>query len=143
MAGEDREVFQAVAEIYRHAKAHHGIAGSILIILVEDETKVKSQVSWEHRRDALTGFCGPKEDHVCVPTYEVVVEARTSGYDNILNAFSADKVGGFARVIMVYPLHASLSHLVLTVTCTCGCFDSAWVRNQWDRIDVLWSEECF
>jgi hypothetical protein len=105
----------------------------LFVILAEDETKVKSRVCWEHRLDALTGFCGPKEDHVCIPKYNVVVGSSEPGYNKIMEAFAKDKVGGFVRVIMVCPLHAKLSHLVLSVICTCGCFDSKWVKSQCER----------
>jgi hypothetical protein len=59
-----------------------------------------------------------------------------------MDAFSTDKVGGSARVIMVCPLYLNLLHLILSVTCTCGCFDSAWVSGQWERIDSIWKEDC-
>jgi hypothetical protein len=42
----------------------------------------------------------------------------------------------------VCPLYFALPRLVLSITYTCGCFDSAWVRRQWDRIDMLWIEDC-
>ena len=39
--GEHVDIFQSVAKIYKDAKAAHGIVGPVLVILVEDETKVK------------------------------------------------------------------------------------------------------
>jgi hypothetical protein len=60
----------------------------------------------------------------------------------IVDSFRKDKIGGYARVIVVCPLYSTLPRLVLSVTCTCGCFDSTWVRRQWDRIDMLWIEDC-
>jgi hypothetical protein len=90
---------------------------------VEDETKVKNQVCWEHKLDALTGFCGPKENHVCIPTYQLVVGGGKAGFNKIMDSFANDKLGDFIQVIMVCPLHAHLSRLVLTVTYTCGCFN--------------------
>ena len=89
----------------------------------------------------MTGFCGLKEDHICVPTFKVVVGEGEPRFNRILDAFAADKVGGFARVIMVCPLHDKLPRLVLTVTCTCRCFYSNWICNQWDCIDTLWDSE--
>jgi hypothetical protein len=131
-----------VAEVYRHAKLKCKVIGPILIILAEDETKIKSRVCWEQKWDTLAGFCRPKENHVCVPSYKVVVGSSEPGYEKIVDSFRKDKIGSYARVIVVCPLHSALPRLVLSVTCTCGCFDSAWVRRQWDRIDMLWIEDC-
>jgi hypothetical protein len=71
--GEYKEVFQSVARIYKQAMEHHGLQAPIPVILAEDKTKVKSKVCWEHKLDALTKFYVPKDDHVCVPTYKVIV----------------------------------------------------------------------
>jgi hypothetical protein len=60
----------------------------------------------------------------------------------VLDAFWTNKVGDFARVIVVNPLHDKLPRLVLTVCCTCKCFDSTWVKKQWHLIDHLWVQEC-
>ena len=135
-------MFRVVVDIYKQAIAHHELAGPIPVILAKDETKVKNRVCWEHRLDAVTGFCGSKDEHVCIPTYKVILGLRSAGYNNIMDVFGNDKVGGFAQVIMVCLLHAKLPRLVLSVTYTCGCFDSIWVGSQWERIDCLWSAEC-
>jgi hypothetical protein len=55
-----------VAQIYKQAKKAHGILDPILVILAEDETKVRGRVAWDHCWDTLEGFCGPKDDHICV-----------------------------------------------------------------------------
>ena len=120
---------------------HHGLQALIPMLLVEDKTKIKARLCWEHRLDALIGFCRPKEDHICIPTFKVVVGEGELKYNRILDAFAADKVGGFARVIMICLLHDKLPRLVLTVTCTYRCFYSNWVHNQWDCIDALWDFE--
>jgi hypothetical protein len=124
-----RQVFQSVAEVYRQAKLKCKVTGPIPVILTEDETKVKSRVCWEQKWDTLAGFCGPKENHVCVPSYKVVVGSGESGYEKIVDSFRKDKIGGYARVIVVCPLHSTLPRLVLSITYTCGCFDSAWIRR--------------
>ena len=45
--GEHAEIFAAVAQIYKDAKAAHNIMGPVPVILAEDETKVKGRVAWE------------------------------------------------------------------------------------------------
>jgi hypothetical protein len=77
------------------------------------------------RWDTFEGFCGPKEDHISVSDYKVVVGMGDFGYDNIVDGFRTNRVGAFARIIMVNPLHYSLPRLVLVITCTCNCFDAS------------------
>lgn len=137
IAGEHSEIFASVAQIYRDAKAKHMIVGPVPILLAEDETKVKGRIAYEAKWDTLSGFCGSKVDHVCVSKYKPVVGSRDNGYNKIVDSFRSDKIGGFARVVMVNPLHQSLPRLVLVVNCTCNCFDASLVKNQWRVIDDL------
>ena len=91
----------------------------------------------------MVGFCGPKENHVCIPHYKSIVGDSELGYNKMVESFKLDKVGGFARVIVVNPLHEKLPRLVLVACCTCGFFNSQWVRQQWDQIDNLWMQHCY
>jgi hypothetical protein len=142
IAGEHAIIFQCVASIYMEAKKAHGITGPILVLLAEDETKVKSRIAWESQTNSLLGFCGTKESHVCVSCFKPKVGDGQVGYDNVMDAFRNDKIGSFARVIVVNPLYDKLPKLVLVVSCTCNCFDSSWVRSQWRTIDALWKDNC-
>jgi hypothetical protein len=92
--------------------------------------------------DSLAGFCGTKTDHVCVSNYKVIIDSGKLGYNKVVDAFQTNKVGGFAKVVMVNPLHDKVPCLVLAVCCACDCFDSEWVQRQWDTIDTLWRQEC-
>ena len=140
--GEHGEIFAAIANIYKDAKAAHGIVGSVPVILAEDETKVRTRVSYDQRFDSLAGFCGPKENHLCISNYKPIVGNGETGYNKIVDCFCSDRVAGFARVLMVSPLHEKLSKLVLCVSCTCNYFDSQWVKNQWSKINKLWEKHC-
>jgi hypothetical protein len=137
MHGEHASIFKAVVEIYKAAKEVHGVGGVVPIILAEDETKVKQRISWEPKFDTLVGFCGPKSDHSCISNYKPVVGVGDEGYNMIVDSFRSDKMGTFARVIVVNPLHVKLPRLVLSLSCTCNCFDSEWVKEQWKRIEEL------
>lgn len=64
-------MLRSVAKIFKQAKDMHEIIGPVLVILTENETKFKSRVSWEAKWDTLASFCGPRNDHVCVPDYKV------------------------------------------------------------------------
>jgi hypothetical protein len=135
-------LFVFVAHIYREAKVNHGVEGPILVILAEDETKVKARVSWDARSNGLVGFCGVKENRLCISIFRPHVGNGESGYAAIVDSFRQNVKGNFARVIMVNPLHALLPRLVLVVSCTCNRFNSDWVRNQWKTIDTLWKDSC-
>lgn len=97
ISGEHKDMFANVAEIYCEAKHVHGIVGPIPVILAEDETKVKGRVAWEQHSDTLSGFCGPKEGHVCVLYFKPIVGNGEEEYNQILDSFSTNKIGGFAR----------------------------------------------
>jgi hypothetical protein len=142
VASEHAAIFQCVAHIYIEAKAAHGVNGLVLVILAEDETKVKSRITWDAHTDVLAGFCSPKDGHECIVDFKPPVEEGEVGYESIVDAFQNFKTGSFVRVIMVNPLHAKLSRLVLAISCTYNCFDSSWVRKQWAHIDRLWKLHC-
>lgn len=87
ISGLHNEIFVAVAGIYKDTKEVHGINGLDLIILVEDETKIKGRVVWESKWDTLIGFYGPFDNDVCVFGFKPVVGSGQSGYKNIVDAF--------------------------------------------------------
>ena len=139
--GEHFEIFRTMTQIYKNTKAAHGITSLVPIILVEDETKVKGRIAWDHRSDTLVGFYGRKDDHACLSNYCELVGTSDKGYTKIVDVFRTNRIGAFARIMMVNPLHESLPRLVLVVTCTCNCFDSLRMRQQWLRIKNLWNKE--
>jgi hypothetical protein len=118
-----------VAQIYKDAKAAHGIVGPMLIIIAEVETKVNGRIACNHHWDTLTGLCGPNDNHVCVFNYNQVVGSGEEGYNKIVDIFCTNRVGALARVVMVNLLHQNLPRLVLVVMCICNCFDVPWVRQ--------------
>jgi hypothetical protein len=140
--GEHASIFKAVAEIYKTVMEVHGVGGIVLVILAEDETKVKQRISWEPKYDTLAGFCGPKSDHSCISDYKPVVGVGDEGYNMIVDSLRSDKMDTFAHVIVMNPLYVKLPRLVLSHSCTCNCFDSEWVKEQWKRIEELWQVDC-
>ena len=85
---------------------------------------------------------GLKIEHVCITTYKPKVGSGEDGYNRIVETFQCSQIGGFTRVIVVNLIHEKLLRLVLTVCCTCNCFDSQWMRRQWGVIKSLWDQEC-
>ena len=63
-------------------------------------------------------------------------------YNSILDSFAKNQIVGFARVIIVNPLHERSPKLTLFVYCTCNCFDAQWIQLQWNVIDKLWMLDC-
>ena len=61
----------------------------------------------------MLGFCGPIESYNCITDYKPTVGVGEVGYNKMLGSFQLDKVGGFARVIVVNPLHEKMPHLVM------------------------------
>lgn len=92
--------------------------------------------------DILSRFCNPKEGHVCVSHLKPIVGIGEKGYNQFLDSFRTNKIGGFARAIVINPLHLKLPRLVFVVCSTCNCFDAAWVRKQCSVIDSFWALEC-
>ena len=43
----------------------------------------------------------PKDDHICVFNYNVIVGKEDFGYNNIVDSFCTNCVGFFARIIKV------------------------------------------
>lgn len=101
--GEHREIFRGVAQIYKDTKVVHGIVGPMPILFIEDETKVKGWIAWDHHWDTLSGFCGPNEIHVCVFNFKQIVGSNDEGYNKIMDCFCTNRV--FAKIVMVNPLH--------------------------------------
>jgi hypothetical protein len=91
-------IFKCVAKIYKETKQAHNISGLVLVILVEDETEVKSKsiISWDSKGDNLIGFCDAKENHCCVINFNHVIGIREVGYNNVLEAFTNNKIASFA-----------------------------------------------
>lgn len=56
----------------------------------------------------MVGLCGPQENHACITDYKPTVGLKEAGYNKLVNSFRMDKVGGFARVIVVNPLHEKI-----------------------------------
>jgi len=94
-----------VVQIYADAKSVHNIVGPVLVILAKDKTKVKGRVAWEPKWDTLVGFYGPCENHICMPTFRPIVDSGEEGYRQLLGSFSSNRTSGFARVVVVNPLH--------------------------------------
>ena len=72
-----------------------------------------------------TNICGPKGNHVCQTRFKLVVRVGEDGYNVIIDAFKNNKLDGFARIVVVNPLHESLPRLVLVVYTTCNYFDAS------------------
>ena len=55
-----------------------------------------------------------------------------------MQALSDNRIVSFVSVRITNVSHG----LILVVACSCNCFDALRVRNQWEIINKLWSNEC-
>ena len=78
-----------------------------------------------------------------IADYKPKVGDVHDGYNKLIEFFILYKVEGFVKVIVVNPLHEKLPRLVLVACCISRCFDSAWIRAQWKKIDDLWTQHCY
>ena len=49
---------------------------------------------------------------MCISNYKPIIGIGDEGYSKILDCFRSDKVGNFARIVMVCLLHEKLPRLV-------------------------------
>ena len=105
-------------------------------LAAEDETGLKKIVEYDQRTDRLIGFCdkGTGSQHQCNPELEVYVGSDLA---KLKEAFQSHVIGGYARVILINPLHKKLPAMVLFLQCTCNRFDSNDVSNQWKRLHEM------
>lgn len=131
-----------MVDIYKEAKANNRVKGFVLVILAEDETKIKACISWDTRSDGPVDFCGVKENHLCISIFRQHVGNGESGYATIVASFRQPDKGSFSWIIMVNPLHIFLPKFVFVVSYTCNRLNFIWVCNQWKTIDTLWQDSC-
>jgi hypothetical protein len=105
VSGEHIKNFRCITKIYKNTDITHGIVGLVPMILVEGKTKVKARICKEPKYGTLAGFCGVKENHVCLSHFKPVLGIGDKGYASLVDAFRNNPMGGFNRVIMVNPLH--------------------------------------
>ena len=51
-----------LAEYYKKILSKYGITDRVPVLTAEDETAIKSIISYDQKRDELIGFCGEKCD---------------------------------------------------------------------------------
>lgn len=68
---------------YKDTKVGHNISGHVLVVLGEDDIKVKSKIAWDSKDNNLTSFCtSVKVDRSCVVGIEEV------HYNKVLDVFT-------------------------------------------------------
>ena len=110
---------------------------TIMFELSEDETGVVSTLTFDMNTDKLCGACSCKrgKDHKCDSTYAVnavPIGDDENSYSRMQTAVKEFAIGSYARVIMVNPLHCPLPSLPVYVNCTCNCFGTEDVREDWN-----------
>ena len=128
-----------LAQIYAKLMGKHGIS-KIPVLTAEDETAIKRVVSYDNKEDKLIGFCGTKKNndnnHQCLQEISIVLGNDENTSDLMVDSFNRYEIGGFARVVLLNPLHPCLPQLVLLVAPNCNRFTSEDVKTQWELIST-------
>lgn len=132
--GMAKRNFEVLAKVYKEAMQSIGLC-KIPVEAAEDETAIVQEVSYLQERDVLTGFCGAVgADHMCSDDFNIKIGEGEEGYNAITDAFSKNKIGNYARVILINPLHPALPKLPAMIMPSCNCFDHKFVNDQWREL---------
>ena len=135
------ECFKHLASIYTSIKENKNIKGDILVETAKDETVIIGKVEWDIRKDEGWGWCGREGDnHMCNAEFVYIVEDDDNVYTRLVEAFGQNRVAGFARVIMLNPIHKNILPFVVLLQAVCNKFDHAMVRDQWNIVTDLYNQ---
>ncbi len=135
-------VFRHLAKIYRNIKEKKKIEGDVLVETAEDETVIIGKIEWDSKRDEGWGWCGRSGDknrkHTCDEGFVHVVGDGNDSFEKLEDAFKNNVIGGYARVVLINPIHRNLPPLVVLLQAVCNKFDSDFIQRQWNQIQVLY-----
>ena len=118
----------------------HIIVEPVPCLAAEDETGIKQLIEYDQKTDRLIGFCGKtatsNTQHRCSTDLDLKVG---DDFETLQRTFSSHQKGGYARVIILNPLHKLLPSMVVYLQCTCNKFTSSDVRAQWDQLSHLYT----
>ena len=106
----------------------------MLVETAEDETVIISKCEWDVRgmlEEMKTGAGVGKKEKT---TFFCIV--HVIGDDNAYVRFRnrSNRIAGFARVILLNPVHQDLPPFVVLLQAVCNTFDHTMVRDQWNNI---------
>lgn len=132
--------FQHLARLYTKLKSTKGITGNVLVQTAEDETVIIKAPQWDRNTDEGWGWCGREtQDHECDPSFVLKVGDNEHAYETLVDAFKNNRIGGYARVIMINPLVDELPALVASLSVTCNRFTHVNVKQQQREIQDLYN----
>ena len=112
----------------------------MLVETAEDETVIISKCQWDVKRDEGWGWCGQEgENHQRDPAFVHVIGDDDNAYVRLVDAFRNNRIAGFARVILLNPVHQDLPPFVVLLQAVCNKFDHTMVRDQWNNIVELYN----
>ena len=130
--------FQQLAQLVKSIMVKHSVP-KVPWLLAEDETSIEKVATYHQETDELLGFCGRKTDnpkqHKCLADIHIVIGDDETSYDRLKNAFENYKIGSYARVMILNPMHTELPRLVACLLPTCNRFNHADVFRQWEDVD--------
>ena len=136
-----RRTFEHLAKLYSGIKSDKNVKGPVLCETAEDETVIIGKCEWDRAKDECWGWCGVEgENHQCDPAFVHVIGDDNQAYQRLVDAFRQNRVAGFARVIMINPVHIDLPAFVVLLQATCNKFTHVNVLRQWNMVKELYSE---
>ena len=126
--------FQQLTQVYAEAKKKANINFLVPVMTAEDETAVKAEVAYHQETDELLGFCGENKDHHCLQPAKVIIGDDRDAYSRLTSAFQNLKIGAYARVVLLNPLHLHLPRMAILLLPTCNKFTHSDVAMQWSTI---------
>ena len=128
------EDLQRIADVY---VPYIKETGKVPVEISEDETAIIGKITYHQATDELIGFCGPDgPGHQCVADFRIFVGDGVAGFNTIVQAFENNKIGTYARALIINPMHKRLPRLPILQHATCNKFDSEFVSQQWADVDV-------
>ena len=128
--GINIENFKMAANIYSHSMKNAKLT-QVPVELSEDETVIIKKITYDEKTDSFIGFCGIEEDnHQCMTNIAIKVGDGEHGYQQIVNAFTNYRIGNYARVVMINPVHPNLPKIPIFNMTSCNSFDAGIVQSQ-------------
>ena len=77
---------------------------------------------------------------MCDAEFVDIVGDDDNAYTRLAEAFRQNRVAGFARVIMLDPIHKDIPPFIVLLQAVCNKFDHAMVRDQWNIVIDLYNQ---
>ena len=109
---------------------------------------LKAIIEYNQKDDELVGFCNVNTKIPKVRRFfqgnnaQFVVGNDENAYDNIVQMFEKYKIGGYARVVLLKPLHPCLPRIVALLAATCNNMVASQIQEANSSIFPVYFQYC-